>query len=1682
MSPRGKNKTDEFADIEPRLVEAEEEPVYTAIFNHSPFALSLTKMPGGRLVNVNNAFLKLFGFTREQVIGKTSSELAITDAESRAAIAAELQKSGAVYDFECTRHSNSGEVLFLAFSLDWVDLKGAKYILTTIRDITAQKQAEQALATLSVEAQTSRQRLQAVMESLPAGVCLLDEKGGNIQANRAFERVWGNPRPPVDGVNDYPAYKAWWADSGKPVQPEEWASARAVQQGETVTGQVMKIQRFDGSYAYVMNSAAPIIDQQGRVIGCAVAIQDISELKRHEDEVRQLNRTLKALSNTNQAMLHATRESDFLDEVCRIIVEDCGFAMVWIGFLQADEHQSVKPVASAGFEQGYVEALDISLSDPVRGIGPTGMAIRTGKAARCNNMLTDPKFAPWRQAALERGYASSIVLPLLVNEQAFGAINIYAREPEGFSDEEEKLLVELARDLAFGITHLRQIVAGTQATQALRLSEERYRSLFDNMTEGFALHEIVCDETGKPCDYRFLEVNPSFERLTGLKRETAVGRLASEVLPGLEPYWIQIYGQVALTGRPVQLENYTQTLGRYFQIYAYQPVPGQFAVIFVDVTERKRIEEDLRLSEHRFYEILQSISDGFWAVDNQWCFTYMNQRAAENFGYRPDDLLGKNIWEAFPNIHDTPHELYYRKVMAERIPCSFEIEGVLSEHAYSINVYPSGSGISVFWQDITLRKHAEKQLSLVAEKYTSLFDNTSDGIWIHNLDGVIQEANDAYCNMSGYTRSELIGMPISKLEANENPQEITDHIQKLIRQGGHDRFESRHRRKDGTFIDVDITALYMERDGGRVAIFVRDITARKQAEQRLAYLASFPELNPNPVVEVTLDGEVRYTNPVARQLFPDLKDLKALHPWLENWETITQPFRSGEATSFLRDVTYQEHCYQQSLAFLATEGLIRIYGIDISTRKSAEDAMRLSEERYRTIVETAAEGVILAQPDGKYIYVNQQMANMLGYEVDEMLGKNGQDFTYDDQPAAIIQLRDELHRGRILRGEFRFRRKDGSPLWSMYNVAPVFNEQGEHISNLAMHTDITERKQADEALNRAHDELEQHVRERTQELNIANDQLRSEVAEREKAQAELESSLLELQVIEEELRNNNEMLLDAQKILETERQRYQDLFEFAPDAYLVTDKNGMVLEANQFATTLFGIKHSTLINKPLIIFVAQADHLAFHHLLSAFTTQRAIQAIELKMTSRHGLDIFAAVKVARAEEQGGKYSLRWTIRDITQRKRAEEQIRLNSLRNSVLSEVSQSLAGASLDEKAILDIVTKTTASLVGDSCVITLVSGDGKWLQPAAWHHKKPEALALMSTLYGTAHNPSAEGPSGRVFQASQSLLIKEFPPEDSHQSIASTYQDYLDAIGISSLLIVPIQVSGTTIGTLGITRDKGGQPYTEDDQSMLEILASRTGQTIHNARLYQELQAALQKELEIHDQLVQSEKFAAVGRLLASITHEINNPLQTIKNCLYLSQMDAQPGTPLYDALAIATTETNRLSNLVAQLREIYRPPTQGLHKPVSLPTLVDEVQVLLVSYLQEKHVQWLVTPPEPDLFTSLVVEGVPDQLKQVFLNICLNAIDAMEPQGGSIHIDFIEKDDPCQVGVGIRDTGPGLPDEIKAKLFEPFSTTKEKGLGLGLAICYDIMQKHNGRIEVESEPGQGASFTIWLPATRN
>jgi PAS domain S-box-containing protein len=156
-------------------------------------------------------------------------------------------------------------------------------------------------------------------------------------------------------------------------------------------------------------------------------------------------------------------------------------------------------------------------------------------------------------------------------------------------------------------------------------------------------------------------------------------------------------------------------------------------------------------------------------------------------------------------------------------------------------------------------------------------------------------------------------------------------------------------------------------------------------------------------------------------------------------------------------------------------------GQDITERKFAEEALRESEKKFRTLVETSSEGIAIARPNGPFFYVNQRMADMLGYSVDEVLGKSAMDFCSDDWKKQNLQIRQRLHNGDILSGEFEFLRKDGSALWSMYSASPMFNDKGEHIANFAMHTDITARKRAEEALH----ESEKRYRSLFENLNSA---------------------------------------------------------------------------------------------------------------------------------------------------------------------------------------------------------------------------------------------------------------------------------------------------------------------------------------------------------------------------------------------------------------------------------------------------------------------------------------------------------------------------------------------------------------------------------------------------------------------
>ena len=197
---------------------------------------------------------------------------------------------------------------------------------------------------------------------------------------------------------------------------------------------------------------------------------------------------------------------------------------------------------------------------------------------------------------------------------------------------------------------IEDITARRRAEQALKASEERYRSLFNNMTEGFALHEIITDDAGRPCDYRFIDINPAFERMTGLDRAGVLGRLVREVLKDIESFWIEIYGRVALTGEPHTFERYyPDPINRWFEVYAYRPAPRQFAVIFMDISERKQAESLRRAlveqEKLRLGAAVEQASEAVIMADPDGRILYVNAAFEAIHRLPKDAVLGKDYFD-----------------------------------------------------------------------------------------------------------------------------------------------------------------------------------------------------------------------------------------------------------------------------------------------------------------------------------------------------------------------------------------------------------------------------------------------------------------------------------------------------------------------------------------------------------------------------------------------------------------------------------------------------------------------------------------------------------------------------------------------------------------------------------------------------------------------------------------------------------------------------------------------------------------------------------------------------------------------------------------------------------------------------------------------------------------------------
>jgi len=347
----------------------------------------------------------------------------------------------------------------------------------------------------------------------------------------------------------------------------------------------------DGSIHYISARGKVLYDDSGRAVLLTGVCWDITERKRAEERLWAQARTLKALNSGIHALLHATDELSLLQAVCKTVVEDCGHAMVWIGFAEEDEEKSVRPVASAGFEEGYLETLGISWADTDRGRGPTGVAIRMGKPCGCSDMLSDPAFEPWRNEAIKRGYASSLVLPLLNDGKVLGALSIYSPKTNAFSEEEAVLLMQLADELAYGISTVRLRVAHDQAYEELRQAKDEWELTFNSVPDLIAIlndrHQVV-------------RVNRAMAERLGREPEECMGMPCYEAVHGsnLPPEFCP-HTKTMNDGGEHKVEVSEERLGGDYLVSTTPLLDLQGHLtgtvhVARDITERKRAEEELR--------------------------------------------------------------------------------------------------------------------------------------------------------------------------------------------------------------------------------------------------------------------------------------------------------------------------------------------------------------------------------------------------------------------------------------------------------------------------------------------------------------------------------------------------------------------------------------------------------------------------------------------------------------------------------------------------------------------------------------------------------------------------------------------------------------------------------------------------------------------------------------------------------------------------------------------------------------------------------------------------------------------------------------------------------------------------------------------------------------------------------
>jgi len=709
-------------------------------------------------------------------------------------------------------------------------------------------------------------------------------------------------------------------------------------------------------------------------------VRDITDQKRAEARITQLDRVKTILGGVDHAIVHIHDQQKLLDEICRVAVERAGFKLAWIGMVGPDG--TVQPVAQAG-ATGYLEsARAVVTGDKPEGRGPVGTAIRENRITMVSDIWRDPNTVLWRDHALKFGLRYNAVFPIRVRQQVKGSFQVYAASASYFNEDEFALLTQLSDDISFALTAMADANARSKVEEQLRKHSQA--------VEQSPAAIVITDVTGA-IEY----VNPKFTELTGYTADEVRGKNPRLLKSGEMP--AEVYQQLwqTITQGQVwhgELHNRKKNGELFWESASISPIKTadgkitHFVAIKEDITERKQVKKDLQEAVERFQLVTRVTKDAIW----DWNLTrpaWWNDTFYEVYGFDRNIPPSVEAWASHIHPDDRERVLTRFRAAVEHGEAAWVDEfrfkradgtyAYISDRAYGLRD-ASGKIVRMFGSmlDISQIKQAETALRRSQERYVLAERAVNDGLWDWNIQTDEDYFSPHWKEIIGYRDDELPNHKSSFLK-NIHPDDraVVDAATRAhLEQGERYAFEFRLRHKDGGYRWVFSRGEARRDATGRPVRMVgaiTDITERKLAEKDLQEAAERFQLVSRATNDAIWDWNL--TGPAWwNDAFYEVYDFdRSIPPSPEAWESGIHPDDRERVLARVRAaVEHGEPAWVDEFRFRRRDGTYgnvyhRTYGLrdasgkivrmlgsmmDITERKQLEERIRAERERLESEV------------------------------------------------------------------------------------------------------------------------------------------------------------------------------------------------------------------------------------------------------------------------------------------------------------------------------------------------------------------------------------------------------------------------------------------------------------------------------------------------------------------------------------------------------------------------------------------------------------------------------------------------------------------------------------------------------------------------------------------------------------